>query len=239
MSNTSGNKIPLVDLRDVVKAYETPAGPFLALRGVDLTVDAGEFVAVIGKSGSGKSTLINTIAGIDHPTSGEVHVAGTEVQKLDENAMAGWRGANLGVIFQFFQLLPTLTLLENVVLPMEFARRGTTRDRQDRGLALLERVGMAEHADKLPSAVSGGQQQRVAVARAIVSKPKLVLADEPTANLDSDSANQLMDLFRQLNENHRVTFMIATHDERVMRHAKRLIKMQDGQVIEDKEQLAI
>ena len=139
-------EVPLVSLNDVVKAYETPAGTFLALRGVDLEVDAGEFVAVIGKSGSGKSTLINAIAGIDIPTSGEVHVAGTPVHALDQNAVAAWRGANLGVIFQFFQLLPTLTLVENIMLPMEFARRGSTRERRDRALALLERVEMAEHA---------------------------------------------------------------------------------------------
>jgi ABC-type lipoprotein export system ATPase subunit/CRP-like cAMP-binding protein len=231
MSNTSGNKVPLVDLRDVVKAYETPAGPFLALRGVDLTVDAGEFVAVIGKSGSGKSTLINTIAGIDHPTSGEVHVAGTEVQKLDENAMAGWRGANLGVIFQFFQLLPTLTLLENVVLPMEFARRGTTRERQDRGLALLERVGMAEHADKLPSAVSGGQQQRVAIARALANDPALIVADEPTGSLDSRTADTIFQLFEELVDQGK-TILMVTHDNDLASRASRVVLIVDGEVVE-------
>ena len=231
MSNTSKNQDPLVDLRDLVKAYETPAGPFLALRGVDLKVNAGEFVAVIGKSGSGKSTLINAIAGIDRPTSGEVHVAGTEVQTLNENAMASWRGANLGVIFQFFQLLPTLTLLENVVLPMEFARRGSTRERQDRGLALLERVGMAEHAGKLPSAVSGGQQQRVAIARALANDPALIVADEPTGSLDSRTADTIFQLFEELVDQGK-TILMVTHDNDLASRASRVVLIVDGDIVE-------
>lgn len=223
--------LPLVDLRDLVKAYQTPAGPFLALRSVDLQVDAGEFVAVIGKSGSGKSTLINAIAGIDHVTSGEVHVAGTAVHTLDENAMALWRGTNLGVIFQSFQLLPTLTLLENVVLPMEFARRGSTRVRRDRALALLERVGMDQHANKLPSAVSGGQQQRVAIARALANNPALIVADEPTGSLDSRTAETIFQLFEELVDQGK-TILMVTHDTDLASRASRVVMILDGEVVE-------
>src|SRR5512143_923439 len=161
----------LIELRKVVKVYKTPAGEFTALKGVDLTVSPGEFVAVIGKSGSGKSTLINTVTGIDHPTAGEVFVAGTPIHQLNEAHMARWRGRNLGVIFQFFQLLHTLSLIENVTLPLEFARLHTPRVRRERALKLLELVGMAEQANKRPAAVSGGQQQRVAIARALANDP--------------------------------------------------------------------
>ena len=179
---------PLVELDEVVKTYPTPEGPFYALRGVDLRVGTGEFVAVIGKSGSGKSTLINAVAGIDRPTSGSIRVAGADIHALGEDAIARWRGENLGVIFQFFQLLPTLTLAENVMLPMEFARRrirSTATARRTRALELLERVEMGSHADKLPSQVSGGQQQRVAIARSLANDPALIVADEPTGSLDS------------------------------------------------------
>jgi ABC-type lipoprotein export system ATPase subunit len=220
----------LVDLRDVVKAYETPAGAFLALRGVDLEIEGGEFVAVIGKSGSGKSTLINAIAGIDRPTSGEVRVAGTAVHTLDENAVAAWRGANLGVIFQFFQLLPTLTLLENVALPMEFARRGSARERRDRALALLERVEMGEHAYKLPSAVSGGQQQRVAIARALANDPALIVADEPTGSLDSGTAETIFQLFEELVDQGK-TILMVTHDNDLASRASRVVLIVDGAVV--------
>ncbi len=223
--------VPLVDLRDLVKAYQTPAGPFLALRSVDLQVDAGEFVAVIGKSGSGKSTLINAIAGIDRATSGEVHVAGTAVHTLDENAMALWRGTNLGVIFQSFQLLPTLTLLENVVLPMEFAHRGSNRVRRDRALALLERVGMDQHANKLPSAVSGGQQQRVAIARALANNPALIVADEPTGSLDSRTAETIFQLFEELVDQGK-TILMVTHDTDLASRASRVVMILDGEVVE-------
>jgi ABC-type lipoprotein export system ATPase subunit/CRP-like cAMP-binding protein len=221
----------LVDLRDVVKAYTTPAGAFLALRGVDLEVRPGEFVAVIGKSGSGKSTLINTITGIDRPTSGEVHVAGTAVHRLDENQLATWRGANVGVIFQFFQLLPTLTLLENVMLPMEFARRGSSRTRRDRALALLDRVGMGEHAGKLPSQVSGGQQQRVAIARALANDPILIVADEPTGSLDSRTADTVFQLFEELVD-HGKTILMVTHDNDLADRASRVVLIADGEVVE-------
>jgi ABC-type lipoprotein export system ATPase subunit/CRP-like cAMP-binding protein len=221
----------LVDLRNVVKEYATPAGPFLALRGVDLEIDPGEFVAVIGKSGSGKSTLINAIAGIDQPTSGEVHVAGSSIHELDENSISAWRGLNLGVIFQFFQLLPTLTLAENVILPMELARRGSPRERRDRALALLERVEMAEHADKYPSAVSGGQQQRVAIARALANDPALIVADEPTGSLDSRTADTIFQLFEELVDQGK-TILMVTHDNDLAARASRVVLIVDGEVVE-------
>ncbi len=222
---------PLVDLRDVVKAYPTPVGDFVALRGVDLEVEPGEFVAVIGKSGSGKSTLINAIAGIDRPTSGEVRVAGTAVHGLDENAVAAWRGEHLGVIFQFFQLLPTLTLLENVMLPMEFARRGSGRERRDRALALLERVEMADHAHKLPSGVSGGQQQRVAIARALANNPALIVADEPTGSLDSRTSETVFQLFEELVDGG-TTILMVTHDDALASRADRVVLIVDGEIVE-------
>jgi putative ABC transport system ATP-binding protein len=164
---SSGDNSHLIDLEDVVKAYETPVGDFIALRGIDLQVDQGEFVAVIGKSGSGKTTLINMLTGIDRPTSGTVHVANTAVHTLKEGPMAEWRGRNVGVIFQFFQLLPMLSCIENVMLPMDFCNMYTARERKERALHLLDQVGLIEHAYKLPSEVSGGQQQRVAIARAM------------------------------------------------------------------------
>lgn len=228
----------LVELRGVVKAYDTPNGPFLALRGVDLDVDRGEFVAVIGKSGSGKSTLINAIAGIDRPTSGEIRVAGSAVHDLDENAMALWRGAHLGVIFQFFQLLPTLTLAENVMLPMELARRGNGRERRERALALLGRVAMGEHADKYPAAVSGGQQQRVAIARALANDPVLIVADEPTGSLDSRTAETIFQLFEELVDQGK-TILMVTHDNDLAERASRVVLIVDGDVVESQVRSAL
>lgn len=237
----------LVELREVVKTYPTPTGLFYALRGVDLRVDAGEFVAVIGKSGSGKSTLINAIAGIDRPSSGSIHIAGTAVHQLDENSMASWRGQNLGVIFQFFQLLPTLTLAENVMLPMEFAlrrnglgRNGSGRTerpqrrlkaRRVRALELLERVDMAAQADKLPSQVSGGQQQRVAIARSLANDPALIVADEPTGSLDSRTADTIFDLFEDLVASGK-TILMVTHDSDLAARASRVVMIVDGDVVE-------
>lgn len=232
---------PLVSLREVVKTYPTPTGPFYALRGVDLQVGSGEFVAVIGKSGSGKSTLINAIAGIDRPTSGSVEIAGTAVHQLDENAMAEWRGENLGVIFQFFQLLPTLTLAENVMLPMEFARRRNNlgaKARRSRALELLALVDMTAHADKLPSQVSGGQQQRVAIARSLANDPALIVADEPTGSLDSRTADTIFDLFEDLVDQGK-TILMVTHDNDLAARASRVVVIVDGDVVESHVRAAL
>src|SRR4051812_18122855 len=188
---------PLIELRQVVKSYSTPAGDFTALKNVDLLVNRNEFVAVIGKSGSGKSTLINTITGNDRPTSGAVLVCDTPIHTLNESELAVWRGRNVGVIFQFFQLLPTLTLVENVMLPMELARLYTPRTRRARALELLDQVGMADMADRLPAATSGGQQQRVAIARALANDPDVLVADEPTGSLDARTADAVFDIFER------------------------------------------
>ena len=189
---------PLIELRKVSKAYDVAAGKFLALKEVDMQADAGEFVAVVGKSGSGKSTLINMITGIDTPTSGEVFVTGTAVHAMDQEQLAVWRGRNVGVVFQFFQLLPTLTVAENIVLPMDFCNTFPVNERQERAISLLEKVGIAEQADKLPSDLSGGQQQRAAIARALANDPPLIVADEPTGNLDSHTSDAVMKLFSDL-----------------------------------------
>ena len=188
----------LIDVRNVVKIYETGAGKFLALKGVNMQVNTHEFVAVIGKSGSGKSTLVNMISGIDRPSTGEVFVDDTPIHRLNEGQLAVWRGKSLGVIFQFFQLLPSLTVVENVMLPMDFCNMYAPRERFDRAMSLLEHVGIAEHAHKLPSATSGGQQQRAAIARALANDPPIILADEPTGNLDSRTADQVFNLFSTL-----------------------------------------
>jgi putative ABC transport system ATP-binding protein len=219
----------LIELRHVVKTYETAAGDFPALRGIDLRIDAGEFVAVVGKSGSGKSTLLNMIAGIDHPTEGEVIVEGTAIHGMSEGALAVWRGRHLGIVFQFFQLLPTLTVVENVMLPMDFGNVYPPGERYDHAMALLKRVDMTEHADKLPSAVSGGQQQRVAIARALANDPPILLADEPTGNLDTKTAEDVFFLFEELVAEGK-TILIVTHDLDLAHRVSRIIEIQDGTI---------
>jgi ABC-type lipoprotein export system ATPase subunit len=226
---------PLIELRQVVKTYATPAGDFTALRNVELQVHRNEFVAVIGKSGSGKSTLINTVTGIDRPTSGEVLVCGTPIHTLDESALAVWRGRNVGVIFQFFQLLPTLTLAENVMLPMELGRLYTPRLRRARALDLLGQVGMADQADRLPSAVSGGQQQRVAIARALANDPDVLVADEPTGSLDARTADAVFDIFERFVAQGK-TMLMVTHDRDLASRVSRVVLIAEGEIMD--EQLA-
>jgi putative ABC transport system ATP-binding protein len=230
--SAAANGTHLIDLRKVVKVYKTSAGDFTALAGIDLYVDAGEFVAVVGKSGSGKSTMINTITGIDHPSSGEVYVDGTAVHKLNEGQIAVWRGRSIGVIFQFFQLLPTLSIVENVMLPMDFCNSYPSGERRERAMHLLEQVGMASHAHKLPSAVSGGEQQRVAIARALANDPPILMADEPTGNLDSKTADAVFQLFERLVDDGK-TIMMVTHDRDLAKRVKRTIRLADGQIVDD------
>ena len=225
------SKRPLIELRGVVKEYETAAGRFQALKGIDLQVEAGEFVAVVGKSGSGKSTLINMITGIDRPTAGEVFVGDTAVHALSENRTAQWRGRNVGVVFQFFQLLPTLTVIENVMLPMDFCGMYTPRERVRRAMALLERVGLSDHAHKLPTALSGGQQQRAAIARALANDPPILVADEPTGNLDSQTADTVFRLFEELVAGGK-TIVMVTHDQDLARRVTRTIVIQDGRIVD-------
>ena len=219
----------MISLQRVSKAYETPAGKFSALKNVDLEIQSGQFVGVVGKSGSGKSTLLNMIAGIDRPSSGSVAVAGTTIHDLSENRLAVWRGRNVGFVFQFFQLLPTLTAAENVMLPMDFCKTFPLRERRKRALALLDRVAVGAQADKLPATLSGGEQQRVAIARALANEPPLVLADEPTGNLDSVTAAAILDLFRRM-ANHGTTVVIATHEADIARVIDRRIEISDGTV---------
>jgi putative ABC transport system ATP-binding protein len=220
----------LIELRQVSKAYEVAAGKFLALKDVDMQVEAGEFVAVVGKSGSGKSTLINMITGIDTPTSGEVFVAATAVHAMDQEQLAVWRGKNVGVVFQFFQLLPTLTVAENLVLPMDFCNTFPVNERRARAISLLEKVGIAEQADKLPADLSGGQQQRAAIARALANDPPLVVADEPTGNLDSATSDAVMQLFANLAAEGKTVLMV-THERDLTRYFTRSIALADGVIV--------
>jgi putative ABC transport system ATP-binding protein len=222
----------IIELRHLFKDYHTPAGSTPALRGLDLTVAAGEFLTVVGKSGAGKSTLVNMITGIDSPDSGEIIIAGTELHHLSEDARARWRGLNLGVVFQFFQLLPSISLLKNVTIPMEFCRVYTPKERRERALHILEQVGLAEHVHKRPSEISGGQQQRVAIARALANDPPILVADEPTGNLDSRTSDEIMDVFAGMVDQGK-TLLIVTHDRSVAERATRQVKISDGLIQAD------
>jgi putative ABC transport system ATP-binding protein len=224
----------LIELQSVHKVYKTAAGEFPALRGIDLLVEEGEFVAIVGKSGSGKTTLINMMTGIDYPTDGIVRVTDTEIFKLREGKMAQWRGKNVGVIFQFFQLLPTLTAIENVMLPMDFCNVYDKKERPERALHLLEQVGLKNEAYKIPSTLSGGQQQRVAIARALANDPPLLLADEPTGNLDSKTAGSIFELFEGLIQQGK-TIVMVTHDNDLASRVTRDITMSDGVIIDDRK----
>lgn len=220
---------PAVRMQAVRKVYQTGAGEFEALKGIDLVVEPGEFVAVVGKSGSGKSTLINMITGIDRPTGGELWVAGTPVHTLTENQIAVWRGRTVGVVFQFFQLLPTLTALENVMLPMDFCEMYADYERSERARGLLELVGVGDQADKLPANLSGGQQQRVAIARSLANDPPLLVADEPTGNLDSRTAAAVIDLFNQLAGAGK-TILMVTHDQELAEQSSRILTVAEGRI---------
>jgi putative ABC transport system ATP-binding protein len=217
----------MITLRRVTKTYETPAGAFTALRGIDLDIRPGEFVAVVGRSGSGKSTLLNMVAGIDRPSTGTVAVDGQPIQGLSHDRLAAWRGRTVGIVFQFFQLLPTLTVAENVMLPMDFCRTIPASQRRRRALELLGRVEVAEQADKLPSALSGGQQQRVAIARALANDPPVILADEPTGNLDSVTGALVLRLFGELAREGR-TVVVVTHEREAVSGTGRTVTLADG-----------
>src|SRR5574339_1036772 len=230
--NGDGNDSSMIDLRQVDKYYKTAIGDYHALNSVDLQISAGEFVSIIGKSGSGKSTLLNMITGIDRPTTGEVYVNGTAVHEMGENRMARWRGKNLGIVFQFFQLLPTISVIENIMLPMDFCRTYPLRQREKRALELLELVELEEHAYKLPTAISGGQQQRVAIARALANDPPIVIADEPTGNLDSRSADSVFELFRGLVAQGK-TIIVVTHDNVLSKRTDRTALIADGEIVNE------
>jgi ABC-type lipoprotein export system ATPase subunit len=223
---------PIIDIRSVNKFYKTAVGDYHALSDVDLQIQAGEFVSIIGKSGSGKTTLLNMITGIDRPSNGEVWVNGTGVHTLNENKMARWRGKNLGVVFQFFQLLPMISVIENIMLPMDFCRMYTPAERRKRAMDLLELVELADHAHKLPTALSGGQQQRVAIARALANDPPVIIADEPTGNLDSKTAESVFALFNDLVAKGK-TIIIVTHDSAMAKRTHRTALIADGEIVNE------
>jgi putative ABC transport system ATP-binding protein len=229
----TANGADIIRLDDAAKSFPIRGGQsFPALRGVSLRVAPGDFIAVLGKSGSGKSTLLNLIAGIDRSTSGEVHAAGADLNRLNENNMAVWRGRNVGVVFQFFQLLPTLTVEENILLAMDFVGKIPPGERRTRAQDLLALVGLQDQSAKLPSALSGGQQQRAAIARALANDPPIVLADEPTGNLDSETSAAIAELFHGLIDQ-RKTLLIVTHDDNLARRAHRVIRLKDGLIAGD------
>jgi putative ABC transport system ATP-binding protein len=223
---------PAIQVSDVVKTYPLSAGEVVAVDHLSLDIAQGEFVAVVGRSGSGKTTLLNLLAGIDRPTSGTVRVAGAELGSLSESGLATWRGRNVGLVFQFFQLLPTLTVVENVLLPMDFAKTIPVAERRHRAQHLLERVGIRDQADKLPATLSGGQQQRAAVARALANDPPILLADEPTGNLDSTTAEAVLKLFADLHADGR-TIVVVTHERDIRSIAGRQVTLVDGRVVTD------
>ena len=231
MSDANGTDI--IRLENAAKSFPSRGGQsFPALRGVSLDVRAGDFIAVLGKSGSGKSTLLNLIAGIDRPSSGQIQVADADLNRLNENNLAAWRGRNVGVVFQFFQLLPTLTVEENILLAMDFVGKIPATNRRARARDLLDLVGLSDQSIKLPSTLSGGQQQRAAIARALANDPPIVLADEPTGNLDSETSAAVAELFHGLIDQ-RKTLLIVTHDEKLASRAHRIIRLKDGLIAGD------
>ena len=223
----------MIEMRGIVKSFKNAAGEFVVLKGIDLIIERGEFVSIVGKSGSGKSTLLNMITGIDHPTKGKMVIGGTDIYTgVTESQRSKWRGRNLGIVFQFFQLLPMLTLLENVMLSMDYADRYEFDERPGRAMELLKLVGLEEFANKLPVLVSTGQQQLAAIARALACDPPLLVADEPTGNLDSKSAGAIIDLFEELSQRGK-TIVMVTHDPSLTSRTRRNITIADGVLIAD------
>jgi putative ABC transport system ATP-binding protein len=232
-SNLSSNgNNHVVKLVDIVKSFPVGDGEVTVLKGLSLDVKPGEFVSIVGPSGNGKSTLLNMITGIDRPTDGQVIVTGRDIHNMSENQLAAWRGEHVGIVFQFFQMLPSLSLLQNVILPMDFAKKFKSRERRERAMELLESVGLEDQANKLPSMVSGGQQQRAAIARALANDPPLLVADEPTGNLDTRSANDVFDLFLKLVDEGK-TMLMVTHDKELSRRVPRVVEIIDGKIARD------
>ncbi len=220
-----------IELSGVEKTYRTGRLEYRALRGVDLHITSGELIAIVGASGSGKSTILNVMTGIDRPTAGSVTVAGERIDRMTEEQLAAWRGANVGIVFQFFQLIPVLTALENTILPLEFRGRGAAAGAFERAAGNLELVGLGDRLEHLPSELSGGEQQRVAIARAMVNKPRVLVADEPTGNLDSRTAAHVMELLVALNRDG-TTVVYVTHDPQLAGYAHRVVEVRDGQVVD-------
>jgi putative ABC transport system ATP-binding protein len=227
--NDNNTGSPLIQLKNVTKSFPLASEKFNALKNVDLEIGKGQIVAITGKSGSGKSTLLNIITGIDKPTEGSVLVNGVRIEKLSESELASWRGKNIGIVFQFFQLIPTLTIAENVRLPMDFCNTYNRKDRRSRALALLQQVNISDQADKFPSALSGGQQQRAAIARALANDPSIIVADEPTGNLDSQTATSIFELFASLTRSGK-TVIVVTHQKDLSLYFERSISIVDGRI---------
>jgi putative ABC transport system ATP-binding protein len=223
---------PVIRIENVVKNFQVGDREVSILKGISFEVHGGEFVSIVGPSGNGKSTLLNMITGIDRPTAGEIIVTGQKVHQMSENKLAAWRGKNVGIIFQFFQMLPALSLLKNVILPMDFTSKYAPKERKERAMHLLELVGLAEQADKLPSMVSGGQQQRAAIARALANDPPLLVGDEPTGNLDSRTAGEIFELFAQLVEQGK-TMIMVTHDKELAQRVPRRLEIVNGRITND------
>jgi putative ABC transport system ATP-binding protein len=231
MTSANGNG-HLVKLINIVKSFPVGDSEVTVLKGLSFNVDNGEFVSIVGPSGNGKSTLLNMVTGIDRPTSGDVVVNDLQINKMSENHLAAWRGQHVGIVFQFFQMLPALSLLQNIILPMDFAKKYSQKERRERAMELLETVGLADQAHKLPSMVSGGQQQRAAIARALANDPELIVADEPTGNLDSRTANDVFTLFMKLVEQGK-TMLMVTHDKELARRVPRVVEIIDGKITRD------
>jgi len=231
-------KDAIIQVKDVIKRFKVGDSEVTILKQISFEVNNGEFVSIVGPSGNGKSTLLNMITGIDRPSEGEIIATGREIHNMSENQLAGWRGENVGIIFQFFQMLPALSLLQNVVLPMDFANKYTSKERRERAMNLLELVGLADQADKLPSMVSGGQQQRAAIARALANDPPLLIADEPTGNLDSRTAGDIFDLFSQLVDQGK-TMVMVTHDKDLAQRVPRRIEITNGRITRDDYIMAV
>jgi putative ABC transport system ATP-binding protein len=227
---------PILQLKHVVKVYDDGPTPFTALKDINAVFYPGEFVCIIGKSGSGKTTLVNMISGIDHLTSGEVIFQNVAMQRLNENDAALWRGRNLGIVYQFSQLLPSVSILDNLLLPMDFCDLYQGQKSIERGLQLLDSVELVDHAFKLPSAISGGQQQRVAIARALANDPPIILADEPTGSLDSVTAAKIIDIFAQLAKAGK-TVIIVSHDKTLVQNSSRKIYLSNGEIVSDESEL--
>lgn len=226
------DRAKIVQVVDVHKNFPVGSGVVTVLKGISMDIGQGEFISIVGPSGNGKSTLLNMVTGIDRPTDGQVIVTGREINKMSENQLAAWRGQHVGIVFQFFQMLPALSLLQNVILPMDFARKYSPRERRERAMHLLETVGIADQADKLPGMVSGGQQQRAAIARSLANDPALLVADEPTGNLDTRTANDIFDLFARLVTEGK-TLMMVTHDKELSRRVPRVVEIIDGRITRD------
>jgi len=232
MSSNGSSNNHIVNLVDITKNFPVGDREIIVLKGISFAVEPGEFLSIVGPSGNGKSTLLNMITGIDRPTSGEVIVTGREVHNMSENKLAAWRGQHVGIVFQFFQMLPALSLIQNIMLPMDFAKKYSRKEKSKRAMELLEIVDLADQAEKLPGMVSGGQQQRAAIARALANDPEIIVADEPTGNLDTRTANVIFDLFLKLADQGK-TLIMVTHNKELSRRVPRVVEIIDGKITRD------